>query len=92
MVKKSPRNLIPLVLILAVLAVVATPGAEASTASSVWGADFFPNIPLVTHEGKTVRFFDDLIKDKVVMINFIFTRCPDACPLETARLREVQKI
>jgi protein SCO1 len=64
----------------------------AGDASAIWGADYFPNIALVTHEGKTVRFFDDLIKEKVVVINFIFTRCPDACPLETARLREVQKI
>ncbi len=64
----------------------------AGQADSIWGADFFPNIPLVTHEGKEVRFFDDLIKDKVVVLNFIFTRCPDVCPLETARLREVQKI
>ncbi len=64
----------------------------AGSAASIWGADYFPNIPLVTQEGKQVRFFDDLIKDKVVVINFIFTRCPDACPLETARLRELQKI
>ena len=27
-----------------------------------------PNIPLLTHEGKQVRFYDDLIKDKVVTI------------------------
>ncbi|MCU0588368.1 MAG: SCO family protein [Syntrophobacteraceae bacterium] len=70
------------------------PGVAGATgqAGSIWGADYFPNIPLITHEGKEVRFFDDLIKDKVVVINFIFTRCPDVCPLETARLREVQKI
>ena len=66
--------------------------AAAERAARIWGADYFPNVPLVTHEGKTVRFFDDLIKDKVVAINFIYTHCPDACPLETARLREVQKI
>jgi protein SCO1/2 len=60
--------------------------------SSVWGANYFPNVPLVTHEGKTVRFFDDLIKDKVVAINFIYTSCPDTCPLETARLLEVQRL
>jgi protein SCO1/2 len=58
----------------------------------VWGASYFPNIPLTAHDGRKVRFFDDLIKDKVVMINFIYTRCPDACPLETARLRQVQKL
>jgi len=68
------------------------PAAAAGDAGSIWGADYFPNIPLVTHEGKSVRFFDDLIKDKVVAINFIYTSCPDVCPLETAMLREVQEI
>ena len=57
-----------------------------------WGADYFPNIPLITHEGEEVRFFDDLIKDKVVAINFIYTSCPDSCSLETARLVKVQRI
>ncbi len=60
--------------------------------ASRWGADYFPNVPLVTHEGKTVHFFEDLIKDKVVVINFIYTICPDSCPLETARLARVQQI
>ncbi len=59
--------------------------------SSRWGADYFPNVPLVTHEGESVRFFD-LIKDKVVVVNFIYTVCPDTCPLETARLARVQRI
>ena len=57
-----------------------------------WGADYFPNVPLVTHEGETVHFFDDLIKDRIVAINFIYTRCPDTCPLETAQLVRVQNI
>jgi len=57
-----------------------------------WGADYFPNVPLITHEGKAVRFFDDLLRDKVVVINFIYTGCPDVCPLETARLAELQGI
>jgi len=65
------------------------PVAEAATP---WGANYFPNTPLVTQDGKKVRFFDDLIKDKVVAINFIFTGCSDSCPVETARLRQVQKI
>lgn len=57
-----------------------------------WGRDYFPNVELTTHEGKTVRFFDDLLEGKVVCVNFIYTSCPDACPLETARLVEVQDI
>ena len=60
--------------------------------STPWGANYFPNIPLTTQEGKTVHFFDDLIKDKIVAINFIYTRCPDTCPLETAQLVKVQDI
>ena len=60
--------------------------------ASPWGANYFPNVPLTTHEGKTVRFFDDVIKDKIVAINFIYTRCPDTCPLETAQLVRVQKL
>lgn len=55
-------------------------------------ANRFPNVPLVTHEGEKVYFYDDLIKGKVVVINFIYTTCPDSCPLETAQLREVQDI
>jgi len=59
---------------------------------SQWGADYFPNTELITHDGETVRFFDDLIEDKVVAINFIYTSCPDVCPLETAQLTRVQQI
>jgi len=60
--------------------------------ASPWGASYFPNVTLTTHEGKEVRFFDDLIKDKIVAINFIYTSCPDTCPLETAQLVRVQNI
>lgn len=60
--------------------------------NSPWGADYFPNVELVTHEGERVRFFDDLIEDKVVVVNFIYTSCPDVCPLETAQLVKVQNI
>ena len=35
----------------------------------------FPNVELTSHEGKVYRFQDDLIDDKVVVINFIYTAC-----------------
>lgn len=63
-----------------------------SEAQSPWNGDYFPNVPLVSHEGKTVRFYDDLIEGKVVMINFIYTSCPDSCPMETARMAQVCQI
>jgi len=56
------------------------------------GAQYFTNTPLITHDGKTVRFYDDLIKGKSVLINFIYTECGDSCPLETAKLAQVQKL
>ena len=63
-----------------------------SRGETPWGKDYFPNLPLTTQDGKPVRFFDDLIKDKIVVINFIYTGCPDTCPLETAQLVKVQNI
>jgi len=55
-------------------------------------ADHFPNIELTTQNGKKVHFYDDLIKDRIVAINLIYTHCEYSCPLETARLAQVQKI
>lgn len=55
--------------------------------------DHLPNVELVTHEGKRVRFYDDLTKDKKFAFNFFLTQCPDGtCPLTTANLVQVQKL
>lgn len=51
----------------------------------------FPNTELTTQDGKKVHFYDDLIKGKIVAIDFIYTSCGYACPLETARLVQVQQ-
>jgi len=56
-----------------------------------WGKDYFPNLPVVTHDGKTLRFYDDLIKGKVVVISFIFTSCKDICPITTSRLAQIEE-
>ncbi len=61
-------------------------------AASPWGADYFPNVPLTTQDGKTVRFYDDLLKDKSVAILLFYTACGDVCPLETANLVKVQQL
>jgi protein SCO1 len=61
-------------------------------ARSRYGANYFPNITLTTQDGNTVKFYDDLVKGKIVVIDLIYTQCKDACPLETARLRQVQKL
>lgn len=53
----------------------------------------FVNVVLRTHEGKEVRFYDDLIKDKIVLINFMYTRCIDGiCIPTSANLAKVQDL
>jgi len=53
---------------------------------------YFPNVTLQTQDGKNVRFYDDLVKDKIVTINFFFTHCEEVCPLVTANLVKVQQL
>jgi protein SCO1 len=65
-------------------------GSSAAESGSPWGASYFPNLPVVTQDGKTLRFYDDVIKGKQVVISFIYTNCPDICPLTTARLALVK--
>lgn len=69
-----------------------TPGVAYSAQDDTWGADYFPNVPLVTQDGKTVRFYDDLLKGKKVLVNFVFSSCDQACPLDTANMARVQKL
>ena len=65
--------------------------AAAIVDGSRYGANYFPNVPLTTQDGKVVRFYDDLLKGKKVAIDLIYTNCEFSCPLETARLAQVQK-
>jgi len=80
------------VVVLAVLTSLAARPASAVENSSPWGANYFPNVPLVTQEGKTVHFYSDLLKGKMVVINFVYTKCADSCPMETAKLAQVQRL
>jgi len=64
--------------------------ATAASASGRLGQN--ANIPLITQDGQTVHFYDDMIKGKIVAVNFIYTSCLWTCPLETARLAQVQRL
>jgi protein SCO1/2 len=64
----------------------------AAADNSYWGANYFPNVPLITQDGKTIHFYDDMLKGKIVLINFIYTECGETCPLETAKLAQVYKL
>jgi protein SCO1/2 len=68
-----------------------SPNSQAQSRNR-YGANYFPNVVLTTQDGKKVHFYDDVLKGKSVVIDLIYTECQDSCPLETARLVQVQKI
>jgi protein SCO1/2 len=80
------------IMVLALLSSAAALLTPAAAVAGPWGADYFPNVPLTTQDGKVVRFYDDLLKGKSVAINLIYTHCSASCPLETAKLAQLQKI
>jgi protein SCO1/2 len=51
----------------------------------------FPNVPLINQDKKRVHFYDDLIKGKIVVIQFMFSNCEKLCPMVTPNLVKVQK-
>lgn len=53
------------------------------------GPAIFTNALLRTHENKEVRFYDDLIKGRHVLINLMYATCEGACPIVTASLVRV---
>ena len=55
-------------------------------------ARYFPNFEVTTHEGKKVRFYDGLVKDKIVVINFMYAQCEGICVPITRNLKRVQSL
>lgn len=69
----------------------ASAAAKQSTAPSEEETrEYFTDLPLLTHEGETVRFYSDVLKDRVVLINFVYTNCTDYCPAVTQQLSQVR--
>ena len=56
------------------------------------GAAWFTNVAVTTQDGRTLRFYDDVLKGKIVLINFFFTDCDAVCPLMTENLTRVQEL
>ena len=55
------------------------------------GADLIPNVALRTHDDVPVRFYDDLVKGRQVVINMMYANCEACCPAITSRLVEVHR-
>ena len=65
--------------------------SPAKAGESRWGKGYLPNNPVVTQEGKSLSFYDDALKGKIVVLSFIYTTCRDICPVVTARLSQLEE-
>lgn len=50
-----------------------------------------PDVPLITHEGRAVRFHSDLVRGRVVFVSMMYAQCSERCPPMTQNLRAVQQ-
>jgi protein SCO1/2 len=73
-----------------VLILFALMAACGGARASRWGKDYVPNVPVVTQDGKVLKFYDDLIQDKIFVVSFLFTSCRDVCPIAAARMAQLQ--
>ena len=53
---------------------------------------YFPEMVLSTHDGRKVRLYEDLIKDKIVVMNFMYAHCRGICVPVTSNLVKVQSL
>jgi len=79
--------------VLLALAIPASAAGAATGEKAVPGAGLqVPDVAVTDQEGRPVRFYSDLVRGKVVAINFIFTHCTTICPplgANFAKLRQM---
>jgi protein SCO1/2 len=66
--------------------------AAGNDARALMRARRFPNVPLLTHEGKVVRFYDDVLKDRKVVFNVMYTVCSNICTPVTQNILQAQQL
>lgn len=62
----------------------AAPGNAAAREAK--GREYFTDTVLASSDGRKLRFYSDVLKERVVLVNFIYTSCSDACPMITHNL------
>ena len=53
---------------------------------------YFPNLELTAHDGRKLKFYDDLVKDKIVIFNMFYAKCEGICSPITRNLVRLQNI
>ena len=58
----------------------ATIESQTDTLQDEKARSFFTDLTVITHEGEELRFYSDILKDKLVVISFFYTACPAPQP------------
>jgi cytochrome oxidase Cu insertion factor (SCO1/SenC/PrrC family) len=66
-------------------------GKDEKTSATEDASAYFTNLTLLTQDNKPIHFYQDMLKGKVVLINFMFTTCKGVCSPMTANLAKVQR-
>src|SRR3954451_23015220 len=62
------------------------------TARALLQQRHLPNVELVSHDGRRVRFYDDLVKDKKVVLTFVSSRAAAQSNKVTTNLAAIQRV
>jgi len=78
--------------LLAAPAVVSSQGvsSQAGTSDDAFTLDL-PDVPVIDQDGRAMRFRSELLKDRTVAVNFVFTTCTTVCPALTTTMRAIQR-
>ena len=52
---------------------------------------YFSDVELINQDGEKVRFYSDVLKNKVVIINTFFTTCKSICPPMNRNFEKIQE-
>ncbi|MFH1027317.1 MAG: SCO family protein, partial [Pseudomonadota bacterium] len=70
-------------------AATALPGAKDSDAAR---RAYFTDLKVISNEGRELRFYSDILRDKTVLISFYYLDCGTVCPLQNKVLAELQNL
>ena len=78
----------------------AVPLGHAQTPDSTRGSNrylarkdgYFPNLVLTDQNGRKLKFYDDLVKDKIVIFNMFYAQCEGICTPDHQNLVRLQNM
>lgn len=89
---RSPATLLlTAVMMVSVVAALCTlvPANDVEATEKAYSISMIADAKLTDQHGRKVKLAD--LEDKLVLVNFFFTGCEGACPLQTSVLRDVRK-